>query len=350
MSTIANHDELTPDSEFTADLTAQVESREEGVEGVVDPTCTGQRRPPPMTRRRLNWPPPWLPCRSPTPCAASPSGGPGRCPRGGLLHLPPRRGWRAHRGPPRPQRPPDGGRRLNLWRLRDFDLTRPRGRPMSCCSGPGQGQRRRPAALRVGPGAPVQRRPRRGRQRCRPPASRARHRELSEGIRRARAAAGSGGARLDMNHVWLHVWPPVSADLDQLTALESRIAPMTAGAGIEELRIEGVWPEPAARSPRSSSSSAPCRAAASSRPSRSPPPSASHLSMGMPRRSSAPGGAAWSIPTNWCRWWPAVEARPSSTTSTRPGASSPWTGPTARTRQASSAASSPPRPACTPKA
>ena len=42
-----------------------------------------------------------------------------------------------------------------------------------------------------------------------------------------------------MNHVWLHVWPPVSADLDQLTALESRIAPMTAGAGIEELRIEG---------------------------------------------------------------------------------------------------------------
>ena len=45
VSTIANHDELTPDSEFTADPTAQVESRRR-VEGVADPTCTGQRRPP----------------------------------------------------------------------------------------------------------------------------------------------------------------------------------------------------------------------------------------------------------------------------------------------------------------
>ena len=38
-----------------------------------------------------------------------------------------------------------------------------------------------------------------------------------EGIRRARSARGVAGSRLDMNHVWLHIWPPVSADLDQLT-------------------------------------------------------------------------------------------------------------------------------------
>ncbi len=60
-----------------------------------------------------------------------------------------------------------------------------------------------------------------------------------EAIRRARAAQGAAASRLDMNHVWLHVWPPVDVDLDQLTALQDRIAPLTAGAGIEELLIEG---------------------------------------------------------------------------------------------------------------
>ena len=43
-----------------------------------------------------------------------------------------------------------------------------------------------------------------------------------EAIRRARAARGAAGARLDMNHVWVHIWPPVEADLDQLTALRAR--------------------------------------------------------------------------------------------------------------------------------
>ena len=37
-----------------------------------------------------------------------------------------------------------------------------------------------------------------------------------ESIRRARVARGSAGAKLDMNHVWVHVWPVV--DVDEIEA------------------------------------------------------------------------------------------------------------------------------------
>jgi acetyl-CoA carboxylase carboxyltransferase component len=37
----------------------------------------------------------------------------------------------------------------------------------------------------------------------------------------------------------VHIWPPVEADLNQLTALQARIAPLTAGAGIEEVLVQG---------------------------------------------------------------------------------------------------------------
>ncbi|MEO8830278.1 carboxyl transferase domain-containing protein [Lapillicoccus sp.] len=60
-----------------------------------------------------------------------------------------------------------------------------------------------------------------------------------EAIRRARAARGAQGARLDMNHVWLHVWPAIDAEVQQLTALQTSIAPLTVGAGIEEIRADG---------------------------------------------------------------------------------------------------------------
>ena len=57
-----------------------------------------------------------------------------------------------------------------------------------------------------------------------------------EAIRRARTDRGAAGAKLDMNHVWVHVWPVVEADVDQLTALQAKITPLTDGAGIEEVR------------------------------------------------------------------------------------------------------------------
>ena len=42
-----------------------------------------------------------------------------------------------------------------------------------------------------------------------------------------------------MNHVWLQVWPVIEAEVEQLTALQNSIAPLTAGAGIEEIRADG---------------------------------------------------------------------------------------------------------------
>ncbi|TIC89373.1 ATP-grasp domain-containing protein [Nocardioides sp. GY 10113] len=60
-----------------------------------------------------------------------------------------------------------------------------------------------------------------------------------ESIRRARTARGSAGSKLDMNHVWVHVWPVVDADISQLTALQGKITPLTDGAGIHEVVAEG---------------------------------------------------------------------------------------------------------------
>ena len=132
------------------------------------------------------------------------------------------------------------GRRLSLWRLRDFDLTRLDG-PTDVLLLQGKAKDN-PADERLFALAQVRQfsvvRDDTGRVTSLPHLERAIANCL-EGIRRTRAARGAAGARLDMNHVWLHIWPPISADLDQLTALAGRIAPLTAGAGIEELRIEG---------------------------------------------------------------------------------------------------------------
>ena len=85
------------------------------------------------------------------------------------------------------------GRRLDLWRLRDFDITRARrarGRAALPLRRPGQ--RGRPAARRPGPGASARRRPRRGRagSPSLPHVERAIANCL-EAIRRARAARGA---------------------------------------------------------------------------------------------------------------------------------------------------------------
>jgi acetyl/propionyl-CoA carboxylase alpha subunit/acetyl-CoA carboxylase carboxyltransferase component len=132
------------------------------------------------------------------------------------------------------------GRRLSLWRLRDFDLTRLDG-PTDVLLLHGAAKDN-PADERLFALAQVRQfsvsRGEDGQVTSLPHLERAIANCL-EGIRRARSARGAAAGRLDMNHVWLHIWPPVSADLDQLTALAGRIAPLTAGAGIEELRFEG---------------------------------------------------------------------------------------------------------------
>ncbi len=131
------------------------------------------------------------------------------------------------------------GRRLNLWRLRDFDLTRLDAPAdvmlLHAVSRENPSDQRLVATAQVRQLAVV--RDDEGRVTALPHVERALANCL-EAVRRARSSHGTG-ARLDMNHVWLHIWPPVQADLDQLTALQDKVAPMTAGAGIEEVRVEG---------------------------------------------------------------------------------------------------------------
>ncbi|MBD8870180.1 ATP-binding protein [Nocardioides donggukensis] len=132
------------------------------------------------------------------------------------------------------------GRRLNLWRLRDFEVTRleapedvllydcvarenPTDRRLVALA-----QVRQLAVVRDDDGAVV----------AVPHAERAVENCL-EAIRRVRTARGSAGSKLDVNHVWVHVWPVVEADIDQLTALQGKITPLSEGAGIEEVLVQG---------------------------------------------------------------------------------------------------------------
>ncbi|TWD73096.1 acetyl/propionyl-CoA carboxylase alpha subunit [Kribbella amoyensis] len=133
------------------------------------------------------------------------------------------------------------GRRLNLWRLREFDVTRldaPEDVLLYRCIAKGNEADQRLVALaQIRQLAVV--RDENGRVVGLPHAERAIANCL-EAIRRARAASGAAGARLDLNYVWVHIWPAIEADVDQLTALKTKIAPVTAGAGIEEVLVAGT--------------------------------------------------------------------------------------------------------------
>jgi acetyl-CoA carboxylase carboxyltransferase component len=132
------------------------------------------------------------------------------------------------------------GRRLNLWRLTAFDVTRLEAPEdvllYECVARNNPDDRRLVALAQVRQVVVV--RDEHGQVSGLPHVERAIANCL-EAIRRVRSSRGAGGSRLDMNHVWVHIWPPIEADLGQLTALRSRIAPLTAGAGIEEVLVEG---------------------------------------------------------------------------------------------------------------
>ncbi|MFT4109403.1 carboxyl transferase domain-containing protein [Propionicimonas sp.] len=133
-------------------------------------------------------------------------------------------------------------RRLNLWRLREFDTTRlpaPRGVLLfDCVARSNPDDRRLVAMAEVNQLAPV--RDPRGRLIGLPHAERAVENCL-EAIRRTRAARGSAGSRLDMNHVWVYVWPEVDLDLRDVMALQGKITPLSDGTGIEEVLAEGTF-------------------------------------------------------------------------------------------------------------
>ncbi|MEP7179154.1 MAG: carboxyl transferase domain-containing protein, partial [Pseudonocardiales bacterium] len=132
------------------------------------------------------------------------------------------------------------GRRLDLWRLRDFDLTRVDAPEdvllYQCVSKNNPSDRRLVALAQVRELGVV--RDDDDRVSSLPQVERV-IAHCVEGIRRARARLGTKAAPLDMNHVWVHVWPIIDAELDQLTALQRGIAPLTVGAGIDEVLAQG---------------------------------------------------------------------------------------------------------------
>lgn len=133
------------------------------------------------------------------------------------------------------------GRRLNLWRLRPFEITRldaPEDVLLYECVARDNAEDRRLVALSQVRQLVVVR-DESGKVTGLPHVERAIANCLNA-IRRVRSSRGAAGARLDVNHVWVQVWPTIEADVDQLTALQTRIAPLTAGAGIEEVTVQGT--------------------------------------------------------------------------------------------------------------
>ena len=132
------------------------------------------------------------------------------------------------------------GRRLNLWRLRDFRISRldaPDDVLLYHCVAPDNESDQRLVALaQVRDLAVV--RDADGHVTSLPQAERA-ITSCLEAIRRARAARGAAGQRLDMNHVFVHVWPVIDAPPDELVGLQRTLAPLTVGAGIEEVTAQG---------------------------------------------------------------------------------------------------------------
>jgi acetyl/propionyl-CoA carboxylase alpha subunit/acetyl-CoA carboxylase carboxyltransferase component len=132
------------------------------------------------------------------------------------------------------------GRRLDLWRLRDFHVTRIEAPEdvllYECVARENSADRRLVALAQVRQLAVV--RDEDGKVTGLPHAERAVENCL-EAIRRVRASRGAAGSKLDTNHVWVQVWPVVEADLEQLTTLQGKITPLTDGAGIEEVLAKG---------------------------------------------------------------------------------------------------------------
>ncbi|MDQ3156927.1 MAG: ATP-grasp domain-containing protein [Actinomycetota bacterium] len=132
------------------------------------------------------------------------------------------------------------GRRLNLWRLRNFHVSRIEAPEdvllYECVARENPADRRLVALAQVRQLAVL--RDEDGNVTALPHAERAVENCL-EAIRRARTARGSAGTALDMNHVWVQIWPLIDAKPEQLALLEGRISPLTDGAGIEEVRVQG---------------------------------------------------------------------------------------------------------------
>ena len=135
---------------------------------------------------------------------------------------------------------PMAGRQLDLWRLRDFHTTRlPAPADVllfDCVAKSNPDDRRLVAMAQVRQLAVI--RDEDGTLVSLPHAERAVANCL-EAIRRTRSARGAAGSRLDVNHVWVHVWPEVDLGMADITPMKDRITPLSDGAGIEEVLCQG---------------------------------------------------------------------------------------------------------------
>ena len=143
---------------------------------------------------------------------------------------------------------PEVARQLNLWRLEGFDLAR-REAPAGTLLVEAVA-RTNPADSRLVALSQVRRlsvlRDEFGNVTGMPHLEKALI-DAVDAIRRARAGAPRN--TLDHNHVWIHVWGSFDLDLRNLGAIERELAPLTADAGIAEVRIQAnvsrrPWTEP----------------------------------------------------------------------------------------------------------
>lgn len=137
------------------------------------------------------------------------------------------------------------GRRLDLWRLREFETTRIPAHEdvllLDCVAKANPSDRRLVAMAQVWHLSEV--RDAQGSLVGLPHAERA-VKNCLEAIRRVRVARGSEGKKLDMNYVWVYVWPVVHFDLHDISALQSKITAFRDEAGIEEVLTLGRHAEP----------------------------------------------------------------------------------------------------------
>ncbi|QDO89737.1 ATP-grasp domain-containing protein [Ornithinimicrobium ciconiae] len=132
------------------------------------------------------------------------------------------------------------GRRLDLWRLREFDITRIEAPDdvllYECVARSNPADRRLVALAQIRQLSVI--RDEHGDVVSIPQGERAVESCL-EAIRRARTARGAAGARLETNHVWVQVWPVIEAAPHELAALQDKITPLSERAGLEEVVAQG---------------------------------------------------------------------------------------------------------------
>ena len=142
------------------------------------------------------------------------------------------------------------GQRLDLWRLKNFKGTRlpsPEGVYLFHCVAPGNAADERLVALaEVRDAAPS--RDAAGEVTGFPAAETVLAACL-DGIRRAQASR-RGAGRFDANRIFLHVWPVVELNLAELAGFARNSAPLSVGAGLEEITVLAKVRERAGQEPR----------------------------------------------------------------------------------------------------